>query len=418
MNIPQKDIEILRQLADRVVKHAAAPVMEERRRLWRKLHSLKMERPMLYVETSGVLDETTPLSSLLCESEMSRKYERLLRDKIFYAQEILDDYVIEPHIFYNKIIKDTGFGIEMQKTTTEAGKDGISSVHYDAAITDLEEDLKRLHLPQYSIDQDATDEQSEFLHTVFDGVINLEYSGSYWWSDQLSSEAVRLLGLENFMFAMYDEPENLHRLIEFLRDKKIHMYKWHEQNGLLRPNNKDHYVSSGGIGYCDELGKDHKSGTPGTLKDMWGLVESQETVCVSPDMFKEFVFDYQKPIAELFGLSCYGCCEPVNNRWHLIKQIENLRTVSVSPWADEEVMSSGIKGDYLYSRKVNPSNVSMEVWDAQLIRDEIRKTLTLTKEHGCNVEIILKDVHTVKRIPKRLNDWVVIAREEIDKIYG
>ena len=46
--------------------------------------------------------------------------------------------------------------------------------------------------------------------------------------------------------------------------------------------------------------------------DMWGFTESQETVRVSPKMVGEFVFPYQRPLQERFGLNCYGCCEPLD----------------------------------------------------------------------------------------------------------
>ena len=63
-------------------------------------------------------------------------------------------------------------------------------------------------------------------------------------------------------------------------------------------------------------------------KTSGGLSESQETVGVSPELFEEFVFQYQLPIISRFGFACYGCCEPVDSRWHVIKKIPNLRRVS------------------------------------------------------------------------------------------
>ena len=45
-------------------------------------------------------------------------------------------------------------------------------------------------------------------------------------------------------------------------------------------------------------------------------------------MFAEFVLPYQLPILERFGLNCYGCCEPLDQRWSTLKQ---LRRASVSP---------------------------------------------------------------------------------------
>jgi hypothetical protein len=44
--------------------------------------------------------------------------------------------------------------------------------------------------------------------------------------------------------------------------------------------------------------------------------------------------------------------------------------------------------------------------------------LDLTSAHGCRVEIIMKDVHTLNNEPGRLPRWVALAREEIDRTRG
>jgi len=136
-------------------------------------------------------------------------------------------------------------------------------------------------------------------------------------------------------------------------------------------------------------------------------------VGVGPDQFEEYIFPYQAKIAEQYGLVYYGCCEPVSSRWHVLERIPNLRSVSVSPWANQEVMARELAGQYVYSRKPNPTAVSTADFDEALIRDDIRHTLEVAR--GCAVELIMKDVHTLAGKPERLARWVAIAREEIDR---
>jgi hypothetical protein len=137
-------------------------------------------------------------------------------------------------------------------------------------------------------------------------------------------------------------------------------------------------------------------------------------VGVGPDLFAEFVFPYQLAVAEKFGLCYYGCCEPVHTRWHVLKKLPNLRSVSVSPWCDEEFMADALGRDYVYSRKPNPAFISTEHFDDDLIREDIRKTVTAAK--NCNVEIVMKDVHTLAGEPQRMTRWVALAREVIDQV--
>jgi hypothetical protein len=144
------------------------------------------------------------------------------------------------------------------------------------------------------------------------------------------------------------------------------------------------------------------------------LLESQETVGVGPDPFEEFIFPYQLSVAERFGKCYYGCCEPVHQRLHVLKRFPNLARVSVSPWADEEFMARELGRDIVYSRKPNPTLISTERFDEDAIRADLRHTLDVTR--GCRVEIIMKDVHTLRNEPERLPRWVAIAREVIDEM--
>lgn len=128
--------------------------------------------------------------------------------------------------------------------------------------------------------------------------------------------AIDLIGLENLMLAMYDNPAGLHRLMAFLRDDHLAFARWLEREGLLSLNNENDYIGSGSEGYTRDLPQPGwQPGDPVRLKDRWVLSESQETVGVGPELFEEFIFPYQLALAREFGKCYYGCCEPVNNRW-------------------------------------------------------------------------------------------------------
>jgi len=132
-------------------------------------------------------------------------------------------------------------------------------------------------------------------------------------------------------------------------------------------------------------------------------------------MFEEFVFQYQLPILKKFGLNCYGCCEALENRWHIIKRIPNLRRVSVSPWANLEKMAEYIGDKYVLSLKPNPTDLAVSVMDQESVRKKIKNALKITR--GCILEIIMKDNHTLGNNPSNLVNWVKIVREEIEKMY-
>ncbi|MBC8372483.1 MAG: hypothetical protein H8E53_02735, partial [Planctomycetes bacterium] len=234
----------------------------------------------------------------------------------------------------------------------------------------------------------------------------------WWWTLGMTWTLINLRGLAQFMLDMYDHPDELHRLMEILRDGHLARLDFLETGGLLSLNNDNTYVGSGGFGFTGELPRADFDGRVRTI-DMWGFCESQETVGVSPEMFEEFVFPYQVPIMERFGLNCYGCCEPLDNRWHVVKRFPRLRRVSVSPWADAEKMAEFLGADYIYSYKPTPADLARPNIDANRIRAELRRAMDIAKD--CRLEVIMKDNHTLANTPSNATRWCRIAREEAQR---
>jgi len=197
-------------------------------------------------------------------------------------------------------------------------------------------------------------------------------------------------------------------LMERLCQGQMERLDFLEAGGLLRLNNDSHYVGSGGMGFTGELPGPDFQGKVET-RHLWGLAESQVTVGISPVMFAEFIFPYQKRLMERFGLTCYGCCEPMDQRIELVKTVKNLRQVSVSPWADKKIMADQLGHDYVYSMKPSPTPLSMATLDEDYVRMELERDMNIAKD--CCLEVIMKDNHTLGKNPRNLTRWVEIARE-------
>jgi hypothetical protein len=133
-------------------------------------------------------------------------------------------------------------------------------------------------------------------------------------------------------------------------------------------------------------------------------------------MFEEFIYPYQLTVMKRFGLNCYGCCEPVDKRWHVLKNIPNLRRLSVSAWADRRAMAGYLQDRYVYSWKPNPALLAVPRLDEQEAAKYVGETLEAAK--GCVLEIVMKDNHTIGNNPDNVKNWVKVCRREIDKAGG
>lgn len=414
MNMSDLDISIeerklLRDLAMKVKNSESIDRNNEVKSLWYAHNSLHGKRPLILVWPEGSWIELVPPETLKCIHPVAREWEQGLRRSLLHREVIKDDHVFGSSFGVNWSFREGNYGVDIK---TSQG-DNRGSIHWEAPLKNLGKDLDKLRFRKPEVDRDFTLRKLEIAIDTFGDIlsVDLKVGGAYWWTCGLSATAIKLVGLEEFMLYMYDNPEGLHRLMAFLRDEQLHYIEWFEKEGFLSDNNNAAYIGSGGLGYTNELpGRERKENESVLLRDRWGFAESQETVSVSPEMFAEFVLPYQMPLMEKFGLNSYGCCEPVENRLNYILKIPRLRRISVSPWANQEKCAEIIGRDYIFSRKPNPALVGVS-FNEEIIRSDLRSTLAVAGK--LNLEIILKDLHTVQKEPMRLSRWVEIAREEI-----
>jgi hypothetical protein len=402
------DRDILRGLAERLAKLAARPQEAAKRELWYAHNDLKTRTPLVLVDPENGWNELVTPGSILCSGELARRWEMVLRKELFWGERIEDDKPLEAFFDVGYTYADSEWGVPEDYHGGDAGQ----SYAWEGKIKEPQ-DVAKITMPVIEIDHGTTQETLAIARDVFDGILKVGLRGIWWWSLGLTFDLARLVGLEKMLYLMYDNPSMIHEIMGILRDGYLAKLDFLQKNSLLYLNNNHAYVGSGGIGYTRELPRMPIDGAGVQTMDMWCLTESQETVGVSPEQFEEFVFRYQLPIQERFGLNCYGCCEPLNGRWHVVKRIPRLRRVSVSPWADQRKMAEMLQDDYVYSRKPAPSLLALPHIDEGAVRADIRETLDITR--GCIVELIMKDNHTLGHNPDNIVRWVEIAREEIDK---
>lgn len=406
--ISRKDKDILRRLATKVACLSNRPIEEEKRKLWYEHNSFKPVRPLVFCDPENGWNEIITKDQIECGGELAQRWEMVLRKEIFWGELMLDDKVIEPYfdVGYTYIESNWGFNPIMH-----GGNDGGSYV-WEAPIKEYS-DIDKVHFPVINIDYKATQKTLEVASDTFGDLIKVRKTGVWWWSLGMTFTLALLRGLGTMMIDMIDNPKLIHRLMKILSEGTLEKLNFLQKNGLLSLN-IDRYVGSGGFGYTGELPAKGFNDSKVRTIDLWGFAESQETVGISPSMFEEFIFEYQLPILKLFGLNCYGCCEPLEKRWNIIKKIPNLRRVSVSSWANFEQMGQNLQNDCVYSLKMKPTDLAAAVMDEDVARKRIRDVLNITK--GCIIEIIMKDNHTIGKNPKNVIRWTKIAREEAERI--
>jgi len=403
--IVPEDRKLLRELAKRVEELSHDPGNQEKKMLWQAHNSLKQKRPMIACDPENSWGEIIPDSSLKCISKIGRYWEFLLERELFWGEKMNDDHVVECAFFIPFVYEDSGWG--MKETRIQSEECGAYT--WIPPLRDYSS-LSELKRPELTIDHKQTEVFTELAHEVMGDSLEIKRKGVWWWTLGLTINVAFLRGLEDFMLDFYDHPDELNSLMRFLSGSYLRKLEFLESEGLLTLNNDGSNCGSGGLGFTDELPKPGFDGKV-RLCDLWGFSESQETVSVSPEFFEEFIFAYQLPLLAKFGLNSYGCCEPLNKRWDVIKRIPNLRRVGVSPWANMYDMADKLGKAYVYCLKPSPVPLASANMDKASLRTSIREAVRATK--NSNAEFIMQDTHTIGGCIQNVIDWCTIVREEI-----
>jgi len=400
--------EILKKLACKVAELANKPEMEVKRTLWLRHNKLQTLQPVVFCDPENGWNEIITDAQIQCQSKLACRWEMNLRKEIFWGEEMGDDRPVEPFFNVPYTVSADDWGLEIVRHKV----DQQGSFSWDAPIRDYEKDLKKLHPLTFEIDWATTNRCLDMAREIFDGILTVKLKGCWWWSMGVTYPAILLRGMENVFMDFMMFPDEIKAMMSIISQGFMNKLDYLEQNNLLSLNNDGTYVGSGGYGYIDSLPQPDFKGNVRCC-DMWGFTESQETVGVGSDMYEEFIFPYEKPIMDRFGLTCYGCCEPLNSRWHIVKQHHNLRRVSCSAWADYELMAEYLSNNYIASVKPSPADLAIPDINKDAIRKKIHDILNTMK--GCVIEFIMKDNHTIANRPENVVAWTKIAKEEVAK---
>jgi len=349
--------------------------------------------------------------TLLCEDEECRGYETTLRRTLFQWRHFPVDKVVEPFMRIPKAVTGMGlhsgmYGFYPIEELAHMDPDGVPSHKFKNQLPD-DAALDKLRTPEIGHDEAETARRMEVAESLFGGPLDIRSEGvdPYVGAWDLIS---LWMSVEGALYAIVDRPAFVHKLVGYLTTAILSMLDQLEEQGLLcGPQSLIHCTGA----YTDELPAPGYDPAKPRTKDLWMFGLAQMFSTVSPAMFKEFEVDYASRVCERFGLVYYGCCDPLHDRIPEVRMLPNVRKISISPWADQERAADELGNDFVFSRKPNPALLATGSFDPRVIRDDLVQTRTICEERGCPLELIQKDITTVKHEPQRLFEWGRIAME-------
>jgi hypothetical protein len=403
--------DALRRLAGELAAIAAQPAHREKAELWRRLNDLDSARPLVWINE-------IPWHEMDVDGELTvgtvhpwaRELETRLRRTLYQWRHLPGDMIVNPELECPLAIHSTDFGIheEVDVARTDAASD-IVSRHFHIQIRGPE-DLDKIRMPTVTHDAQTTEISFSVMQELFRDILPVRKVGQthIWFTpwDYL----IRWWGLQEAMLDLVERPELVNAAVERMTDAWMTELDQFEAQNLLSLDCDNTRIGSGGYGYTSAL-----PGTPFDparvhSRNMWGCSNAQIFSDVSPDMHWEFALRHDLRWLERWGLTYYGCCEPLSNKIQLLRRIPNLRKVSMSPWNDFDRAVREIGGDYVFSFKPSPAIFAEDSWRPDKARADLLRILDKTRG-VCHVEIIMKDISTVRYRPRQLWEWARIAME-------
>lgn len=407
----KKSIEVLRELAKQYFELSNMDVNSERLDLHRKVNDLKAERPVVLIDELPWNElNADGFLTLISEDELFRKYERLLRRKIFQFKHFPADMVLTPYIGVQKIINSTGIGISVDEKTLSTDNENHIVAHMYADQLKTEKDLEKLKEPVLTYDEAATMVEFNKIGNAIGDILPIRIKGVDTFSVGTWDQISVFRGVTPLLMDLIERPEFTHKMVRKFTD--IYLSQLEQYESI------DAFDNDTTIIHCtpavnsklkpyDENGKT-------TRKNIWGRGVAQILASVSKQMRDEFDIEYMKETVGQCGLVYYGCCEPLDTMIDIVEKIPNIRKIGITPWANQEIAAEAINNKYVFSSKPNPANVAVDSLNEETVTNELSIILKACRKNNCNVDITLKDISTINYNLDNIIKWEKTAMKMVN----
>jgi hypothetical protein len=400
------EVSYLRELASMTMELANEARMAAIKQRWRDVNALrKPDRPPIWCNPVGCWTEMIPAEALVCRNDVNRELELYFR-KIMIKRDIDDDSPVNPYYKVGMQFDVTPHNIWGVDIVHESLDEAGSAWQYKPAL-ETYEDFDKLQVPQYSYNQQSTESRAAQRQDILGEIMPVKVVPLLGYANKatIAYPATDLRGMETLMMDMILEPERVHQLMQVMFQGVMNFLDAVEATGLIVPNTDEPMFLS------DPLRPEPADGKY-SFKDYWMAGNSQELDQVSPDMFEEFLLNYQKKIFERFGAISYGCCENLTKKLDPVLAIPNLKIMVCSDWTDLELLVEKVNRQHCIMWRHLASDVVC-LDDTTALKNKINTEAATLK--GSSYQAILRELQTLMNHPNRLHEWTEITKEAVSR---
>jgi hypothetical protein len=425
----ENDRESLRPWIDKTLDLSSQPEQAVKKELWARHQAmLSTDRIPVSVTYEGIpksqWDFMFGSHHMRCRTATGKEMEYFLKRVVWMAENVADDHIVWPVVRVSVPSREVrGWGVKIGWEDVDA--QGNRSVDGDYGDTDTAKavvspfkegiDFSALTAPRMAVDQEAWSRKQEEIPALIENRLDIipAYNSMGYYPFDI---AAYMRGLEQINFDPYDIPQELHRLMDFITTAVEQHHQDREKNGWINfaadRTGKYQMVFSPWRIHCSYVPEGYApAGVVPKLNFEWAYITGQTSSGYGPDMFREFVHEYNCRLARHFTRQTvyYHGCEPLDQKAVHIKNLPNLRRFHVSPWSSVQTIAAEIQGRAVMEVHSHPGNVFL-AWDRDQMRQNIRSLID--QAEGLPMDLNLSDINTLNKNPGILKSWAEIAREE------
>lgn len=412
MNMKTNELHALRALANQYMEIASLPMQKEKLELWKAFNRHDNTRPMVLIDQLP-WSELNDSNELTCVSEdpFLQKIEFSLRSTIYKWKHFPVDMVVEPFLTIPFSTRNSGWGIDVTEdiVITEKGNNVVSHAYKNQLET--ESDLEKIKDMEITVDHAQSKEWLEAARYIFDGILPVRQAGGAFFHLGIWDVLSERMGVENIYFDLIDRPEFVHKIMEKMTHSALAGIRQINTLGLADTSANLCHCS---VIYNDEQLPDFGAGQGQDTHHSWAFGMAQLFTSVSPEITKEFEVPYISRLAQEYQMIYYGCCDRLDDRLEIVQQIPNIKKISCSPWSHRETFAAKLCKDIVMSNKPAPSFLAAESMDLDAVATDLQRTCDAAKKNQLSLEMILKDISTVRHQPQRLSQWAQTAMNIVE----
>lgn len=413
MELKKEEVKVLRTLANTYMEIASLPVQREKMEQWKAFNRHDGTRPMVLIDQLP-WHELNRDGELTCVTEdpFFRDIEFTLRSTIYKWKHFPVDMVVEPFLTIPFAADNSGYGLKVMEKTAVTDKDNAVVSHAFRNQLAEEEDLEKIRDMVITHDKARSREWREAAEAVFGGILPVRQAGGVFIRLGIWDELAELMGVEAIYYDLLDRPEFIHRIMEKMTHSALEGIRQVNEMGLVDTSANTCHCS---VIYNDSQLPDFGAGRGTDTKNAWNFGLAQLFTSVSPEVTEEFEVPYISRLASEYGMIYYGCCDRLDDRLSIITKIPHVKKISCSPWSRREEFAEELPKEIVMSAKPSPAFLAGESLDEEEVRADLQRTCRAARKNGVSLELILKDVSTVRYEPQRLERWARLAMETVER---